>query len=227
LKSGKPVFEATARVRKSASQPFRFALFGDCGQGSPAENAVAVQTFLAKPDFVFIPGDIVYGSGRISEYRTKFFPVYNAEETSATTGAPLLRSVLFIAGPGNHDTDLRNFQRYPDALAYFLYWDQPLNGPVPPPDAVKATHVLTGSVEAQPGFLKAAQKRYPRMTNFSFDYGNSHWTILDANTYMDWSNPSLREWLSQDLAAASSATWRIVAFHQPSFSSSVVQFPEQ
>ncbi len=227
LKSGKPVFQAVARARKSVSQPFRFALFGDCGQGTPAENAVAVQAFLAKPDFIFIPGDIVYSSGRISEYRTRFFPTYNADEASVQSGAPLLRSVLFIAGPGNHDTDLHNFQRFPDALAYFLYWDQPLNGPVPPPDAAKTAHMLTGSVDAQPGFRDAAKPRYPRMANYSFDYGNSHWTVLDANTYMDWSNPSLREWLSGDLAAAASATWRIVAFHQPSFSSSVVHFPEQ
>jgi 3',5'-cyclic AMP phosphodiesterase CpdA len=227
LKAGKPVFEATAKARKSASQPYRFVLFGDCGQGTPAENAVALQAFLAKPDFIFVPGDIVYGSGRISEYRTKFFPTYNADEPSVTTGAPLLRSVPFIAAPGNHDTALANYKRFPDALAYFLYWDQPLNGPVAPPDAVKASHVLVGSVDGQPVFQKAAQPRYPRMANFSFDYGNAHWTVLDANTYMDWSNPSLRQWLVNDLTAARSATWRIVAFHQPGFNSSKAHFAEQ
>jgi len=227
LKSGKPVFEAASRARQSAAQPFRFVLFGDCGQGTPAENAVAYQAFLAKPDFIFIPGDIVYGSGRISEYRTKFFPTYNTDESGADTGAPLLRSVPFIAAPGNHDTDLRNYQRYPDALAYFLYWDQPLNGPTAPPGAVKASHVLTGNVDAQPGFLEAASPRYPRMANFSFDYGNSHWTVIDANTYMDWSNPGLRQWLAKDLKAARSATWRFVAFHQPGFNSSKQHFSEQ
>jgi hypothetical protein len=135
--------------------------------------------------------------------------------------------VPFIAAPGNHDTDLANYRRYPDALAYFLYWDQPLNGPVAPPDAVKAAHVLTGSTDAQPVFLAGAKPRYPRMANFSFDYGNSHWTVLDANTYMDWSNPSLREWLARDLAAAQSATWRFVTFHQPGFNSSKEHFSEQ
>ncbi len=227
LKAGKPVFDATARARKSDGQPFRFALFGDCGQGTPSENAIAYRAYLAKPDFVFIPGDIVYGSGRISEYRTKFFPTYNADEPSAANGAPLLRSVPFIAAPGNHDTALANYFRFPDALAYFLYWDQPLNGPIAPPDAVKAAHMLTGSKAAQPTFLAGAGSRYPRMANFSFDYGNSHWTVLDANTYMDWSNPSLREWLTKDLAAAQSAKWRFVAFHQPGFNSSKEHFSEQ
>jgi hypothetical protein len=227
LETGKPAFEATARARKSASQPFRFVLFGDCGQGTPSQNAVAYQAYLAKPDFLFIPGDIVYGSGRISEYRDKFYPTYNADEPAATIGAPLLRSVPFIAAPGNHDTALNNYRRFPDALAYFLYWDQPLNGPSIPPGTPKAVHVLTGSDAAQPAFLKQAGGRYPRMANFSFNYGNSHWTVLDANTYMDWNNAALREWLTKDLAAAQSATWRFVAFHQPGFNSSKEHFAEQ
>ena len=63
LKSGTPVFEATARARQSASQPYRFVLFGDCGQGTPSENAIAYQASLTKPDFIFIPGDVVYGAG--------------------------------------------------------------------------------------------------------------------------------------------------------------------
>jgi 3',5'-cyclic AMP phosphodiesterase CpdA len=227
LKDSKPVFDASAHARKSTRQAYRFALFGDCGQGTPAENAIAYQAYLAKPDFIFIPGDIVYGAGRISEYRTRFFPSYNTDEPSAANGAPLLRSLPFIAAPGNHDTALNNYQRFPDALAYFLYWDQPLNGPVAPSGATKAAHVLTGSAAAQPMFLEGAKPRYPRMANFSFDYGNSHWTVLDANTYMDWSNPSLREWLAKDLASAQSATWRFVAFHQPGFNSSKEHFSEQ
>ena len=226
LKDGKPVFDSTARARKSAGQAFRFALFGDCGQGTPSEYAVAYQTYLAKPDFIFIPGDIVYGSGRISEYRQKFFPYYSAEEPSPKNGAPLLQSVPFIAAPGNHDTALNNFLRYPDALAYFYYWDQPLNGPVPPADAAKTSHQLTGAIGKEE-FLAAAGPRYPRMANFSFDYGNSHWTVLDANTYMDWNNPVLREWLTKDLAAAQSATWRFVGFHQPGFNSAHEHFTEQ
>jgi 3',5'-cyclic AMP phosphodiesterase CpdA len=227
LKDSKPVFDASAHARKSARQAYRFALFGDCGQGTPAENAIAYQAYLAKPDFIFIPGDIVYGAGRISEYRTRFFPSYNTDEPSAANGAPLLRSLAFIAAPGNHDTALNNYQRFPDALAYFLYWDQPLNGPIAPSGATKAAHVLTGSAAAQPMFLEGATPRYPRMANFSFDYGNSHWTVLDANTYMDWNNPSLREWLTKDLASAQSATWRFVAFHQPGFNSSKEHFSEQ
>jgi 3',5'-cyclic AMP phosphodiesterase CpdA len=226
LKSAKPVFEAASRARKSAKQAQRFVLFGDCGQKTAASNAIAYQAYLAKPDFLFIPGDIVYTFGRIAEYRDHFFPQYNADEPSAASGAPLLRSIPFIAAPGNHDTALRNFQRFPDALAYFHYWDQPLNGP-DLPVAAGATHVLNGSAEAQPEFLEMAKPRYPRMANYSFDYGNAHWTVLDSNPYMDWNNPALRDWLRKDLAAARSATWRFVAFHHPGFNASHHHFAEQ
>ena len=67
LRDGKKVFEATAKARKSANQPFRFAAFGDISQGTPEQKAVAFQVAQAKPDFVFAAGDIVYSRGRISE----------------------------------------------------------------------------------------------------------------------------------------------------------------
>ncbi len=227
LKSGDAVFLASGRARKSAVQPYRLAVFGDCAQGTPASRAIAYQASLAKPDFVLIPGDIVYSSGRISEYREKFYPVYNAETPSPSVGAPLLRSIPFLAAPGNHDTALTNFQRYPDALAYFLYWDQPLNGFVPSANSHAAAHRLAGNEEAQPPFLASAGSRYPLMANFSFDYGNAHWTVLDSNPYMDWNNQELRDWVAKDLASARTSTWRFVAFHHPGFNSAKEHFTDQ
>jgi 3',5'-cyclic AMP phosphodiesterase CpdA len=219
--------KASARARKAAAQSQRFVLFGDCAQGTPAQRAVAYQASLAHPDFLFITGDIVYGNGRISEYREKFFPVYNSDEAASATGAPLLRSVPFIAAPGNHDTALRDFDKFPDGLAYFLYWDQPLNGPGASPGQEGTSHPLNGSADVRSAFLDAAKPRYPNMANFSFDYGNAHWTVLDSNHYMDWSNPALREWVAKDLAAAKNATWRFVAFHHPGFNSSKEHLTDQ
>ena len=50
------------------------------------------------------------------------------------------------------------------------------------------------------------------MANYSFDYGNSHWTFLDSNVYVDWSDVYLRNWLARDLAAAKDATWKFGSF---------------
>ena len=225
-KDGKTVFSATGTARKAANQPYRFVVFGDCGQNNAEQKAVAYQTFQAKPDFVFITGDIVYNRGRVSEYRTKYFPIYNADEASIGVGAPLSRSIPFMASPGNHDILHPDMNATPDTMAYFYYWSQPLNGPISTVGA-KNTPDMTGTDENQKAFLSAAGDTYPRMANFSFDYGNAHWTVLDANPYVDWTDAKLREWVEKDLASAKSATWKFVGFHQPGFNSSKNHFSEQ
>jgi 3',5'-cyclic AMP phosphodiesterase CpdA len=224
--NGKVVFEATAHARKTGNQAYRFVTFGDTAQDTPSERAIVYQTSLAKPDFVFIPGDIVYGAGRISEYRHHYFPVFNADEASATTGAPLIRSIPTIAAPGNHDTANPNFQRYPDAMAYFLYWDQPLNGPLAALDTKNIPSVNMGDL-GRSQFLTGASDRFPRMANFSYDYGNSHWLVLDSNSYADWTNAELRAWVKKDLESAKNATWRFVGFHHPGFNSAKEHFDDQ
>ncbi len=214
LLAGKEVFRATGRARKSFAQPYRFALFGDCGEDSPGQRGVAYQVSLLHPDFVFIPGDIVYKRGRVSEYCVKFFPIYNSDTASPTAGAPLLRSVLFLSVAGNHDSQHRDLDESPDGMAYFLNWLQPLNGP----DAA-IFHSLEGAQANRKAFLAAAGKQFPQMANFSFDYGNSHWTVLDSNPYVNWNDPALRQWIANDLSSAAHAQWRFVAFHHPGFHS--------
>jgi len=224
-RGGSAVFEAEGRGRKGADQPYRFAAYGDVGVNSAEERAVARQAIAAKPDFVMLTGDIVYDRGRDSEYRTNFWPVYNSEAGSAA-GVPLMRSVPFTAAAGNHDVLNRDLAKYPDGLAYFYLWDQPLNGPVGAPGGPLVPE-LSGPEATRSAFAAAAGPHYPGMTNFSFDYGNAHWTVLDANPYVDWTDPALVAWVGRDLAAARGATWRFVSFHQPGFNSARAHFKEQ
>lgn len=226
LKGSTVVFEANGTARKALDQDYRFVVFGDCAQNTAGQRAIAYQTYLKQPDFVFITGDIVYNSGRIGEYRTNYFPVYNADQASAMVGAPLIRSIPFLASPGNHDILSAHFGKLPDTMAYFYYWAQPLNGPVANPGDI-GTQPLVGPEENRKAFLDAAGVNYPRMANFSFDYGNSHWTVLDANPYMDWTDESLRAWVTHDIASATNSTWHFVAFHQPGFNSSSNHISEQ
>jgi 3',5'-cyclic AMP phosphodiesterase CpdA len=224
--NGKVVFESVAHARKTGDQPYRFVTFGDTAQDTPSERAIVYQTSLSKPDFVFVTGDIVYGAGRISEYRHHFFPVFNSDEASASAGAPLIRSIPTIAAPGNHDTGRPNFQRYPDAMAYYLYWDQPLNGPRTSPEAKGIPTVNPGD-DGRAQFMAGAADRFPRMGNFSFDYGNAHWTVLDSNNYVDFTDEELRAWVKKDLESAKNATWRFVGFHHPGFNSAKEHFDDQ
>lgn len=216
FRGGKLAFRASAGARKGPDQPYRFVAVGDIAQGTPEQGEMAYRMFEASPDLVMITGDIVYGRGRASEYRRRFWPVYNADEPSRSAGVPLMRSTLTVAAPGNHDIAGRDLKNYPDALAYFYYWDQPLNGPRDGP----FTLPLTGPEANRKAFLDAAGAAYPRAANFSFDYGNAHWTVLDANSYVDWRDPGLRAWVERDLAGARDATWRFVSFHHPGFNSS-------
>ena len=216
MNNGQLVFLASFHARKSASQPSRFIVFGDCAEGTSGQKAIAYQTWKLKPDFVFIPGDIVYTHGSIDEYRRLFFPIYNNETASPDTGAPLLRSTLFMACLGNHDVDGRNLDSFPDGLAYYYYWSQPLNGPLGQLNAPNTPKAIGSNANLR-AFLSAAQPNYPKMANYSFNYGNMHWTVLDANPYADWTRPPLLSWLEKDLAASISAKWRFVTFHQPGF----------
>jgi hypothetical protein len=225
-KGGKLVFEAEGRAPKAADQPHRFVALGDCGAGTPEQREIAYRAFKLKPDFVMVTGDIVYSKGLISEYRDKFWPVYNADEASPASGAPLLRSMPWIAAPGNHDIASRDLGKTPDGLAYFYYWFQPLNGPEGKEGGSLVAPVL-GPEENKKAFLDAAGNAFPRMANFSFDYGNAHWTVLDANATVNWTDPELQRWVARDLAGASAARWRFVSFHQPGFHSSKTHFNEQ
>jgi len=80
------------------------------------------------------------------------------------------------------------------------------------------------------------KRQIDHMGNYSFDYGNAHFMFLDANPHVfnnllpngppatapDFPFPTypgvLRDWVINDLDA-SHQTWKIVVFHQPSFSS--------
>ena len=174
-----------------------------------------------------ITGDIVYGRGLISEYREKFWPVYNADEASPVGGAPLLRSTLFVAAPGNHDIASRDLGKTPDGLAYFYYWDQPLNGPVAAEGGPLVAPVARPRGEPRrrsstPPARPSPGWRTSRSTTATPTGRSSTPTPPSTGP-----TPSCGTGSSSDLAAAKGATWRFVSFHQPGFNSSKTHFDEQ
>jgi hypothetical protein len=225
LKNKQIVFTAQGKAPRKAEQPYRFVAFGDIGAGTPSAKKLAGMAYQANPDLVVVPGDIVYERGLISEYRTNFWPVYNAADAN-DQGAPLMRSIPFVAALGNHDGDTRNLNSYPDALAYYAFWDQPLNG-LQSPEGGALVPALKGTPENKKAFETAAGKAYPVMSNFSFNYGNTHWTFIDSDTYVDWTDSTLKKWVADDLKSAADAVWKIVVFHHPGFSSARDHFEQQ
>jgi hypothetical protein len=225
-KDGVVVFGAKGKARAAADQPYHFVVTGDTGADTAQERRVVHQISRVQPDFVAIAGDLVYSAGRMSEYRQKYFPIYNAAIASAETGAPLIRSRLAFGAVGNHDAGSGDLERDPDGQAFYLNWALPLNGPYTQVN-LPNTQIIKGPAAAVAAHLATIRSTFPRMANYSFDYGNSHWTFLDSNTYVDWSDAYLRNWLARDLAAARDATWKFVVFHHPPFNSSRAHFSEQ
>ena len=220
-------FDGSCIAPKTDSDQQSFAVFGDTGAGNLAQGAIARQVVKAKPDYAMITGDIVYQKGTVSEYLKNWFPIMNATDLGVISGAPLLSSVLCMAAPGNHDVLYSpNLDTYPDGLGYYTFWSQPLNGPSLP-GATKNVPPLAGKKANRDAFHTASGDNFPRMSQYSFDYGNAHWTVLDANPYVDWTSPDLRAWLDKDLASAKKSQWRFVALHQSPFTSNWRHMREQ
>jgi len=148
-------------------------------------------------------GDLACPRGTAHDYRSRFFPAYNADRAEPREGAPFMRSRLVVGVLGSHDVDRADRQRVPPrgGLAYYCCWNQPR---------------LEPARDWEP-FRTAAGGRFPGMGSFTFRSGDVHWTILDSNLYMDWRDPGLRRWLEAELARAQDAKWRFVAFHHPAF----------
>ncbi|MBI2812291.1 MAG: metallophosphoesterase [Candidatus Melainabacteria bacterium] len=213
------VFSGSVTAPKKAAQSSRFAIFGDVADGSAASKRIAYAVHEAAPDLVMLAGDLVYEDGRVSEYVSNFFPVYNSDDATPETGAPLLRSIVTVAALGNHDARWPQDSRLlpqgkvPDALGYFHFWNQTDNGPQLSKEQLST---FTAGKKKRKRLAWLLGKKFLRRSNFSFDYGNVHWLVLDGNKHADWSSPFLRAWVEADLQA-SNATWKFVCIHQPPF----------
>ncbi|MGC4045523.1 MAG: metallophosphoesterase [Armatimonas sp.] len=213
-------------TRKKRGTRTRFVAFGDNAHGGLGERAIAFHAYNARPDFIMNTGDNVYSSGLDHEYARNFFPVYNADVPSVEKGAPLLRSVPFYTVLANHDvTDrgpkgaLCNFDIRPGSLAYYTHLHLPLNGP----EKLARPTPTMGDLSV---FDTCAGSRFPRMANYSFDYGDIHFLCLDANTYIDPRDESLQHWIEQDLKSTR-ATWKFVVYHHPAFNVGEKHYREQ
>jgi hypothetical protein len=208
----------------------RFAAFGDNSYGDLSDRLIAYEVYQQHPDFVMNCGDNVYESGTDGEYQRVFFPIYNAGKTARDVGAPLLRSVPFYTVLANHDVMGRDllgrpaadFARTPDALGYYTAMHLPLNGPSRP---AKATPTI-GPRDRIDSFRRTAGDRFPRMANYSFDWGDAHFLCLDSNLYVDPNDHGLRTWIADDLSNTD-ALWKFVTFHHPAFNVGLEHYDSQ
>ncbi len=213
------VFSSHGRARRPPGMSCRIAVFADAARNTQGQRAVAYHVYQSEPDLVVIPGDIVYDSGRISEYRKHFYPIYNADRASPDIGAPLMRSIPFIVAPGAHDVQEQNlYEEVPDGFAYYMYWSLPMNGP----ELMLGDHntvQFRGGLERRRTLVETIQPAFPRMSTYSLDFGDTHWAMLDTNDHVDWKDPVMCDWLRADLEAAENAAWKFIGCYSPGFQS--------
>jgi acid phosphatase type 7 len=220
LRGNVPITTTSFATRTKKSRT-RFAVLGDFGAGTQQQAAIAYQIYSQKPQFVLTTGDNVYQDGLASEYRRNLFPVYGAEKNEPQKNVALMNNIPFYMVLGNHDVHGDSLDKHPDGLAYFYYSDLPLNAPV-----TTLACTASGSSKLVNAFKKNTKPRFPRMANFSFDYGNVHITCLDANYYANPLDQQLVEWMKEDIGR-SKADWKLVAFHHPGFNSSQAHYDAQ
>jgi uncharacterized protein (TIGR03437 family) len=85
--------EVQYRFRTASPGPFSFLVFGDSGQGSPGQQAVAIRLAAEQPNLVLHVGDVAQIEGLFDEYASYYFEFYWT----------LMRQVPFFTVPGNHD----------------------------------------------------------------------------------------------------------------------------
>jgi hypothetical protein len=216
----RPISQSGFRTR-TVHPKTKFAVFGDCGAGSPGQAAVAYQVNKLNPDFVLLTGDNVYSSGLASEYRKRFFTMYMAPLASPTRGAPLMQRIPFYSLLGNHDIRGNDLRVYPDGMAWYYYSDLPTNGPITEhePEILGKNHQIAH-------FRRATENRFPKMSNYAFRHGNIHVVCIDANTYVNPLDEGLVNWLRNEFKNHKNE-WRIVSYHQPAFNSSNAHYNYQ
>lgn len=211
------VAENTFATRRTPDRPIRFVVTGDLASNDAGKAAVACQMLRAKPEFVVVCGDIAYNRGRISDYQKRFWPVYaNADKPDPAVGAPIMQSVPFYMALGNHDAELADLAKVPDAFAAHYFFHVPRNA-LP---AGSWRPFIPGTDEQVRRFRAAADPAgYPALCLYSFDSGPAHFLALDSNTYTPILSADYREWIRRDLMA-SKARWKFVYFHHPGFNMS-------
>lgn len=219
--AGKVIREATFRTRATPDKSVRCVLVGDLAQGRPAQKTIAHHIWEEKPEFLVALGDIVYPSGRASQYAAFYWDTYNNVAVPSTkTGAPLMASIPFYPVLGNHDIAAK-VSTTPDALSVYYFFHVPRNGPGEGPWATPI-----GTDEAAKKFRGNSWGNYPSIDAYSFDYGPAHFAIINDNTKLAIDHPAFMKWLRADLLG-STARWKFVCYHVPGFQAARQHYTEQ
>lgn len=114
MQGNRTLAQAVLRTAALPGTPFHFVVFGDSGDASQTQYALARRIEQVDPDFLVHTGDLVYPRGARTAYRRAFFEPYRR----------LIRRVAFWPVPGNHDVAKPDF-----GAPFREVFELPGNGP--------------------------------------------------------------------------------------------------
>ena len=166
------------------------------------------------------PATSCTATGRMSSIAKNISPSTTPTRPAPRLGGPLHPVAPVVCGvrqPRRRRRRRRARSRRPGVLPLLgVSAQRPVRDDGPP-----NTQVIKGESGARPRpTRRCCVRAFPRMSNYSFDYGNSHWTFLDANVYVDWTDRVPAQLAGARPGRGRDATWKFVVFHQPGFNSS-------
>ncbi len=221
------LFQGQIKPRPARDEQAKFALVGSVAYGGKLASLLS-QIQGADPSAILFTGDLLKPLSSSNAYIKQFFHEFSGKNK-------LCSSAVSVLCPGDRelsadrfdpDNDNRNLDQTPGNLAYFAFWQQPLNGPAAYSSNDSNFPQVKGAAENIAAFCKAAAQNYPLESNFSFDWGDTHWLVLDGGKYVDLNRKDWRSWVAADLSR-SKKTWKFVLMHQSGFSSDPVHGEEQ
>ena len=93
-------------AKPDTTSPFRFAVFGDSGDGSQNQKDVATRLLQVQPDLIVHTGDMVYSEMNYSLVETRYFQIYKNQ----------LKNVWLAPTMGNHDVQYNNGKSFTDVF---------------------------------------------------------------------------------------------------------------
>lgn len=203
------------RIRLQGLQPsaryfYRLKHKGDWLSPQTNEFYTSPPPGQATPTRIWVLGDPGYANIEQSKVRDSALAWLH---NNARRGRPDL-DMIFTTGDngytyGSYQDLLRGFfTPYADVLKYYSLWTVFGNH-----DARRKAfyQVFDTPMLAQSGGLASQARNY-----YSFDYGNSHFIILDSHHGDLQPQSEMLVWLKKDLAATT-AHWRVVLFHHPPY----------
>lgn len=183
-----------------SSTPFRWAVWGDSGNGGGNQKAVATQVLNKRPELSIVAGDVVYGAGYGGFPSLSGEPQQDANHFDIYSG--LEKFSPFYLACGNHDNNDNNT-----------------------PAGIKNGCDIMIDEQVMPNGGRIAQASGANDdVIYSFNYGNIHFTIMNTNpeSSFSYSSPTSASpqslWAYNDIKN-SNQPWKIVVWHTNGWSS--------